>query len=253
MGETPGTGLGGGILPRAPGSFPDRRSRGPDGVVEVVTAVIGANAAAAARPADALPDRPTGADCPNLPQRPRSSRSAREETLIFRPSSRGRSRPGAPLWQIWTRPRPGSPQETHQHHAEKNNLPRAAAGTVGRAVARLGEVHDVGAGADTGEAGGRRPGGHPVRPRRPRKSASADPAQAPRPTRSPLNPRERLLEVRSRGLPGDLGGQVTFSRVTRRSRGPRRRPPAAAHHRPPNNLPGLLDKIHLSSHDASSA
>ena len=35
---------------------------------------------------------------------------------------------------------------------------------------------------------------------------SAGPAQAPRPTRSPRNPRERLLEVRSRGLPGDLGG-----------------------------------------------
>ena len=75
---------------------------------------------------------------------------------------------------------------------------------MGRAVARLGEVYDVGAGADTGEAGGRRPDGHPVRPRRPRKSTSAGPAQAPRPTRSPLNPRERLLEVRSRGLPGDL-------------------------------------------------
>ena len=142
--------------------------------------------------------------CPNLPQRPRLGRSAREETLIFRASAHRRSRPGAPLWQIWTRPHPGSPQEPHQHHAEKNNPPGAAAGTVGRAVARLGEVHDVGAGADTGEAGGRRPGGHPVRPRRPRKSASAGPAQAPRPTRSPLNPRERLLEVRSRGLPGDL-------------------------------------------------
>ena len=186
MGETPGTGLGGGILPRAPGSFPDRRSRGPDGVVEVVTAVIGANAAAAARPATAPPDRPTGADCPNLPQRPRSSRSAREETLIFRAFLRGRYRPGAPLWQIWTRPRPGSPQETHQHHAEKNNLPRAAAGTVGRVVACLGEVHDVGAGAGTGEAGGRGPGGRPIRPRRPRGSTA-------RPARRRPDPRDRHL------------------------------------------------------------
>ena len=226
MGEPPGTGLGGGILPRASGSFPDRRSHGPDGVVEVVTAVIGANAAAAARPATAPPGRPTGADCPNLPQRPRSSRSAREETLIFRPFLHRRSRPGAPLWQIWTRPHPGSPQEPHQHHAEKNNLPRAAAGTVGRAVARLGEVHDIGAGADTGEAGGRRPGGYPVRPRRPRKSASAGPAQAPRPTRSPLNPRERLLEVRSRGLPGDLEGYPAISRTTTPT--PRRRAPPPA-------------------------
>ena len=150
------------------GSFPNRCSRGPDGVVEVVTAVVGAPAAAAARPADAFPARPTRVVCPNLPQRPRPGRGAREESLIFRAFLRGRSRLGVPLWQIWTRPRPGSPQEPHQHHAEKNNSPGAAAGTVGRAVARLGEVHDVGAGADTGEAGGRRPGGDPVRPRRPR-------------------------------------------------------------------------------------
>ena len=57
-----------------------------------------------------------GAVCPNLLQRPRSRRGAGEESLIFRASSRGRSRPGAPLWQIWTRPRPGPPQESHQHH-----------------------------------------------------------------------------------------------------------------------------------------
>ena len=40
--------------------------------------------------------------CPNLLQRPGSSRSAGRETLIFRASSRGRSRRGAPLQQIWT-------------------------------------------------------------------------------------------------------------------------------------------------------
>ena len=44
-----------------------------------------------------------GASCPNLPQRPVSSRNAREETLIFRAFLRGRYRRGAPLWQIWTR------------------------------------------------------------------------------------------------------------------------------------------------------
>ena len=60
--------------------------------------------------------RPAAADCPNLPQRPRSSRSAREETLIFRAFLRGRSRPGAPLWQIWTRLRPSPSQEPHPHH-----------------------------------------------------------------------------------------------------------------------------------------
>ena len=43
-----------------------------------------------------------GAGCPNLLQRPESRRDAGGESLIFRASSRGRSRPGAPLWQIWT-------------------------------------------------------------------------------------------------------------------------------------------------------
>ncbi len=108
------------------GSFPDRCSRGPGGVVEVVTAIVGAPATPAARPADALPDRPTPADCPNLPQRPRPSRSAREETLIFRASAHSRHRPRAPLWQIWTRPAPADPTSptrptptpTHpSHHA----------------------------------------------------------------------------------------------------------------------------------------
>ena len=54
--------------------------------------------------------------CPNLLQRPRSGRSAGRESLIFRASSRGRSRRGTSLWQIWTRPRPGPSQEPHPHH-----------------------------------------------------------------------------------------------------------------------------------------
>ena len=41
--------------------------------------------------------------CPNLLQRPGSGRNVGRETLIFRASSRGRSRPGAPLQQIRTR------------------------------------------------------------------------------------------------------------------------------------------------------
>ena len=93
VGETP---LGPGW---ALGSFPDRRSRGPDGVVEAVTAVVGANAAAD------LPARPAPAGCPNLPQRPRPSRSAREETLIFRASAHNR-------------PHTGSPQEPHPPHTD---------------------------------------------------------------------------------------------------------------------------------------
>ena len=54
--------------------------------------------------------------CPNLLQRPRSGRSVGRESLIFRASSRGRSRRGTSLWQIWTRPRPGPSQEPHPHH-----------------------------------------------------------------------------------------------------------------------------------------
>ena len=54
--------------------------------------------------------------CPNLLQRPRSRRGAGGESLIFRASSRGRSRPGAPLQQIRTHPRPEPPQEPHPHH-----------------------------------------------------------------------------------------------------------------------------------------
>ena len=57
-----------------------------------------------------------GAGCPNLLQRPRSGRSAGEESLVFRAFIRGRSCRGAPLWQIWTHPRPGPPQESHPHH-----------------------------------------------------------------------------------------------------------------------------------------
>ena len=48
--------------------------------------------------------------CPNLLQRPRSRRSAGRESLIFRAFLRGRSRLGAPLWQIWTRPAQTSPR-----------------------------------------------------------------------------------------------------------------------------------------------
>ena len=103
------------------GPAPERRSRGAAAVVEVVTAVVGAPATGAA-----LPARPMPADCPNLPQRPRSSRDAREESLIFRAFLRGRSRPGAPLWQIWTRPPPriipGAPPAPS--HARSSPTPR---------------------------------------------------------------------------------------------------------------------------------
>ena len=66
---------------------------------------------------------PGGAVCPNLLQRPRSRRSAGRESLIFRASSRGRSRRGAPLQQIWTRSRPGSFQKPHPPHRVKGFTP----------------------------------------------------------------------------------------------------------------------------------
>ena len=78
------------------------------------------------RPVAPFPGVRSDAGCPNLPQRPGSSRSAREESLIFRAFLRGRSRPGPPLWQIWTRSRPGSPQESHQHHAAPVHPPYCA-------------------------------------------------------------------------------------------------------------------------------
>ena len=56
----------------------------------------------AVRLADALLEGRGGAGCPNLLQRPGSRRGAGRESLIFRASSRGRSRRGAPLQQIWT-------------------------------------------------------------------------------------------------------------------------------------------------------
>ena len=99
----------GGSLPDGAGLFPDRsRGIGPfsPGIVVRVDP----------------PGARGGADCPNLLQRPGSRRSAGGESLIFRASSRGRSRPGAPLQQIRTRPRPGPPQEPHQHHSAAARL-----------------------------------------------------------------------------------------------------------------------------------
>ena len=78
---------------------------------------VGASAAAAVR-AGAR----GGAVCPNLLQRPGPSRSTGRETLIFRASTRGRSRRETPLQQIRTRPRPGSPQEPHPHHNPPQEL-----------------------------------------------------------------------------------------------------------------------------------
>ena len=71
-----------------------------------------------------LGEGPWWRSCPNLLQRPGSSQSAGRESLIFRASSRGRSRRGAPLQQIWTRSRPGSSQKPHSPHRAKRLAPR---------------------------------------------------------------------------------------------------------------------------------
>ena len=54
-----------------------------------------------------LPGARSGGVCPNLPQRPGSSRNTGRESLGFRAFLRRQFRPGAPLWQIWTRPHSG--------------------------------------------------------------------------------------------------------------------------------------------------
>ena len=112
--------------------------------------VVGVLVVVAARPAAALRAVLGGAGCPNLLQRPGSRRSAGSESLIFRASSRGRSRPGAPLQQIWTTARPESSQEPHAHH---------------RAGAPATANPDEGGGALRGGAPGRfgrpRPAGRP--------------------------------------------------------------------------------------------
>ena len=73
---------------------------------EVHVSAPGAPAVVSVRPAAPLPGIRGGTGCPNLLQRPGSSRGAGGESLIFRASSRGRSGRGAPLQQIRTRPRP---------------------------------------------------------------------------------------------------------------------------------------------------
>ena len=70
-----------------------------------------------------LGEGPWWRSCPNLLQRPGSGLSAGRESLIFRASSRGRSRRGAPLQQIWTRSRPGSFQKPHPPHRVKGFTP----------------------------------------------------------------------------------------------------------------------------------
>ena len=68
---------------------------------------------------------------------------------MFRGFLRDLSRPGAPLWQIWTRPRPGSPQEPHQHHSDDpritfpTSIPRGrGSGTEGAGVWDAGGMTD---------------------------------------------------------------------------------------------------------------
>ena len=103
-----GSARGSGRAPRPPSA------RGP--------AQAGPGAEARAQAAAARTGARGGAICPNPLQRPGPGRSTGRETLIFRASPRRRSRPGAPLQQIRTRPHPGSPQEPHPHHNPPREL-----------------------------------------------------------------------------------------------------------------------------------
>ena len=130
--------------------------------------------------------RPGARACPNLPQRRSAAVSAAKKSAEYqRFFSRVPARYGS-LWQIWTT--------------------GAAAGPVGRAVARLGEVHDVDTGVGIRAEGGRRPGGHPVRPRRPHPSTT-------RPARRRPDPRDRHLTHENVPLADDLAGYPTISAV----------------------------------------
>ena len=129
--------------------------------------------------------------CPNLPQRPRSGRSAGEESLIFRASSHGRSRRGTSLWQIWTRPRPGSSQEPHPHHPAPAHPrqhvdpdPRTAH-AAGEARIRRPRNRNTGGGRSGVRAHDRIRG---IRPRKKRLAwaATAGPPKAPTGTASPV-------------------------------------------------------------------
>ena len=172
--------------------------------------------------------RPGVGSCPNLPQRRSGPGSAAEETAEYQRFSSGVPARSGPLWQIWTTGAAAGPVVRVSPASARSTTSAPA-----RAPARR-------AGADRAGAPFDRAG--PAR-------APLGPAQAPRSARSPLNPRERTSSRRSRGLPDDLGGQVTISRVTRRSLGPPRRSPAAPHHRPLNNLPdpGLCGRFGQSA------
>ena len=126
---------------RGPGGAPAGPARSNGVPARSVTArLAGARAGTDAMDLAEAGNRPPhgardGASCPNLPQRPESSRNTGRESLIFRGFIRGRSRRGAPLWQIWTRPRPGSSQESHQHHSDDPRITFQDAGDEGAAPA----------------------------------------------------------------------------------------------------------------------
>ena len=162
-------------------------------------------AAAAARPAAPLRGILGGASCPDLLQRPRSRRSARRESLIFRASAQRRSRRETPLQQIWTRPPrpvPGAPPVSpharpppsprrswpmdYRSRRERRNISSSSHGPFSPGAVPRGRGVSSGRGR-----------------RRDRRVTREIVGWVPR---SPLNPRERLLEVRARGVSGDLAG-----------------------------------------------
>ena len=72
-----------------------------------------------------LPEQPSQYRLPEIRPDARriTFRGSREEPLIFRAFIRRFSRPGTSLQQIWTRPRPGPPQEPHAHRLRARPFP----------------------------------------------------------------------------------------------------------------------------------
>ena len=182
----------------------------------------GAPAAAAARPAAPLRgilggDR-GGASCPNLLQRPRSRRSARRESLIFRASAQRRSRRETPLQQSWTRPRPGPSQEPHQYHPMPAHPPSPRRSWPMDYRSRR-ERRNISSSSHGPFSPGAVPRGRGVSSgqgrRRDRRVTREIVRWVPR---SPLNPRARLLEVRARGSSDVLADRATSDRGVSRRR-----------------------------------
>ena len=124
--------------------------------------------------------------------------------MIFRASSRGRSRPGAPLQQIWTTARPESSQEPHAHH--RAGAPATANPDEGGRALRGGAPGRFGRPRPADRPAWRDGVSHVVTP--PTRDPSAalfSVRYAPSLSAAPLFPVQRRVKGRSRGRTGAAG------------------------------------------------